>query len=211
VVFTRFPLFLHNYQQRDNNWYVSDTISYIGHDYILSKGEDVLNRMCDIVGIYKDEVRIRQGQSGGAQYILKNVDFAFFHKVEKDSEKLFKEITELNNKKKKEDPTHHELQIWCSDMWAVLWNAWMRGYNTNVVKEMDFCWATDDISKWDECAIFHNAGVVQSNSELFFKGSYTNALPYEADESLLNKERCSYKYFEIIKSIGKKSCIYGTI
>jgi hypothetical protein len=154
VVFSRFPLFLHNYQQEDNNWYVSDTISYIGHDYILSKGEDVLNKMCDIVGIYKDEVRLRQGQSGGAQYIMKNVDFNFFHKVEKDAEKLFKQITELNNKKKQADPTHHELQIWCADMWAVLWNAWLRGYNTNVIKEMDFSWATDLATIWDEKIIY---------------------------------------------------------
>ena len=57
-----------------------------------------MKKMCDIVGIYTDEVRLREGQSGGAQYIMKNVDYAFFHKVEKDSEKLFKEITELNNK-----------------------------------------------------------------------------------------------------------------
>ena len=212
VVFSRFPLFLHNYQQKDNNWYVSDTISYIGHDYILSKGDDVLKKMCDIVGIYTDEVRLREGQSGGAQYIMKNVDHAFFHKVEKDAEKLFKEINELNNKKKQADPTHHELQIWCADMWAVLWNAWMRGYNTNVIKEMDFCWATDLSKTWDEKILFHNAGVTGSPDErLFYKGKYINQLPYEDEGLDYDTEKASYKYFEIIKSIGKNSCLYGTI
>ena len=212
VVFSRFPLFLHNYQQKDNNWYVSDTISYIGHDYILSKGDDVLKKMCDIVGIYKDEVRVRQGQSGGAQYIMKNVDFNFFHKVEKDSEKLFKEINELNNKKKQADPTHHELQIWCADMWAVLWNAWMRGYNTNVIKEMDFCWATDSAKTWDEKILFHNAGVTGNpNEKLFYKGKYIAQLPYEDEGLDYDPTKASYKYFEIVKSIGKNSCLYGTI
>ena len=76
---------------------------------------------------------------------------------------------------------------------------------------MDFCWATDNVSKWDSCCIFHNAGVVQTNSDLFFKGNFTNSIPYDFDDTLLNKETCSYKYFEIIKSIGKNSCIYGTI
>lgn len=211
VVFSRFPLFLHNYQQRDNNWYVSDTISYIGYEYIKSKGDDVLNRMCDVIGIFKDEVRLRQGQSGGAQYLMKGVDFAFFNQVEKDAEKLYKEISELNHKKKQADPTHHELQIWCADMWALLWNAWKRGYNTNVIKEMDFTWATDNVDKWNQNIIFHNAGVVSPNDGLFYKGMYTNSLPYEMSEEGLDQNRASYKYFEIIKSIGKNSCLYGTV
>lgn len=209
VVFSKFPLFLHNYQQKDTNWYVSDTISYIGHEYILSKGQDVLDAMCDIVGINKNMVKERQFQSGGAQYIMKGVDFAFFNKVEKDCERLYKEITELNNKKKELDPTHHELQIWCSDMWAILWNAWLRGYNTNVIKEMDFCWATEQIESFNEKTIFHNAGVVGNEPiPLFYKGRFTSKFPYlDIDNIIVDENRASYKYFEMVKETAKKSCL----
>ena len=211
IIFSKFPLFLHNYQRRDNNWYVSNTVSYIGYDYIKSKGDDVLNKMCDIVGIFPDEVRLRQNQSGGAQYILKNVDYTFFHQVEKHSERLFKEITELNNRKKALDPSYHELQIWCADMWAILWNAWKRGYNTNVIEEMNFTWATDDIENFYKNSIYHNAGVVNGSQGLFYKGMFIDTLPYEFDGSSLDQTKANYKYFEIIQSINKNSCLYGTI
>ena len=208
IVFSKFPLFLHNYQQNDINWYVSDTISYIGYEYIKSKGDDVLHKMCDIVGISPNLVKERQFQSGGAQYIMKGLDASFFNKVEKDAENLFSEITQLNNQKKAKDPTHHELQIWCADMWAVLWNAWLKGYNTNVIREMDFSFATDDDIRYREKTIFHNAGVTPDNaSKCFYKGDFINVLPYEIEDNY-DKNTASYKYFEIIKSIGKNSCLY---
>ena len=50
---------------------MSDTISYIGYDYIKSKGDDILKTMLDIVGIDEDVVKNNQNNSGGAQYILK--------------------------------------------------------------------------------------------------------------------------------------------
>jgi hypothetical protein len=153
-------------------------------------------------------VKEMQSQSGGAQYIMKGVDYSFFDKVEKDAEKLFLEITQLNNEKKAKDPNHHELQIWCADMWAVLWNAWLRGYNTNVIKEMDFSWGTDNEERFKQVAIFHNAGVTSNIKEKsFYKGDFINELPYEIEDNY-DKNTASYKYFEIIKSIGKNSCLY---
>lgn len=208
VIFSKFPLFLHNYQQKDNNWYVSDTISYIGYDYIKSKGNDVLVKMCDIVGIDPIEVQERQLQSGGAQYIMKGVDYNFFHKVEKDCERMYKEISELNQRKKQADPTHHELQIWTSDMWCILWNAWLRGFNTNVIKEMDFSWAVDPIEKFDQSSIFHNAGVVGNEPiKLFYKGSYINKVPYNDDLTTIDETKASRKYAELIMEVAKNSCL----
>lgn len=211
IVFTKFPDFLlkPEYLEKDNNWYVSDTISYIGYNYIKSKGDDVLNLMCDIVGINPSVVQERENQAGGAQYLMKGVDYSFFDKMERDCERMFKEVTDLNNEKKKADPKHHEIQIWCSDMWSILWNGWLRGYNTNIIPEMDFCWATDDMSKWDEKYIFHNAGAVDELKKIiFYKGDYINQLPYEIEGDTYETKRASYKYFEIIKSIGKNSVLY---
>jgi hypothetical protein len=207
IVFTSYPNFIDNISD-DSQWYVSDTKSYIGHNYIISKGEDVLDKMCEIVGISKEIVKEKQNESGGAQYIIRGVDYNFFEKVEKDAERLFKEINILNSEKKRIDPTHHELQIWCADMWALLWNAWILGYTTNIIPEMDFCWATDDVSQWDKRYIFHNAGVThQISSTHFFKGDFRNITPYKAYFGGYNKNVCSYKYAEIVQNVGLNSCL----
>ncbi len=44
-------------------WYFSDTISYIGYDYIMSKGEEVLKAMCNQVGISRKLVEFNKNKS----------------------------------------------------------------------------------------------------------------------------------------------------
>ena len=195
IALTR-PLPVSNYIN-DNVSYLSDTISYIGHDYILSKGEDVLDKMLHIVGIDKKTVKENEHNSGGAQYLIKGVDRYFWYDVEKDSTNLFKEITALNQEKKKENPSYHEIQIWCSDMWAVLWNLWKRKKETSVIEELNFSWATSGKHDWQKNAIYHNAGVTNSTSGMFYKGEYMNELP---DLNLdISKDRCSYSYYKLIQ------------
>jgi hypothetical protein len=209
IIFTKYPFFLYNLLENDTSWYVSDTISYIGHNYIVSKGQDVLDKMCQIVGTHPLFIKEREAQSGGAQYLMKGVDWQFFEKMEKDCERLFTEINALNRKKKELNPSHHELQIWCADMWALLWGAWMRGYNTHIIEELDFCWATDEIEKYSQKYIFHNAGVVDSMAEkVFYKANFRSKLPYEESGDNYDQSRASYNYFQLIKSIGKNSCLY---
>lgn len=208
VVFTKYPTFLDSIDESDNDWYVSDTISYIGHDYIISKGEDVLDMMCNIVGINKTMVKNKQSESGGAQYLMKNVDYKFFEKIEIDCERMFKDVNTLNVEKQKQDPKYHELQIWCADMWCVLWNAWMRGFSTKVIPEMDFCWATDILDKWDKCYMYHNAGVTtQMRNDYFYKGEYMKEYPYSINIDNYKNGTPSYKYATMIKETGKNSCL----
>jgi len=207
IIFSKFPDFLDSLIEGDT-WYVSNTISYIGHRYISSKGQDVLDLMCKIVGISPLTVEEREEQSGGAQYLMKGVDWRFFDKMEKDCERMFKEVTELNNQKKAVDPTHHELQIWCADMWCLLWNAWLRGFETRIIPEMEFCWATDTIETFDKRYIFHNAGVTSASAnEYFYKGNFMDKYPYSHECETYNKTKASFRYFEEIKSIANKSCL----
>lgn len=195
IVFTR-PLKLQE-QTLDDVCYLSDTVSYIGYNYILSKGQDVLDKMLDIVGIDENTVKDNEVDSGGAQYILKGVDKYFWYDVEKDSTRLFKEITQFSANKKRKDPSYHEIQIWCSDMWAVLWNLWKRKKQTKVIKEMDFSWATSNVAEWHMKAIYHNAGVTNSDSGMFYKGECINQMP---DLTLdLDKKRCSYMYHNLLR------------
>jgi hypothetical protein len=203
IVFTRKPDF--NAFLNDDIWYLSNTNSYVNYDYIISKGLDVYDKMCEITKMNPTIPRLMNSNSGGAQYIMKNVNWKYWEYVEKDSEKLFKEITELNNIKKTADPNYHELQIWCADMWAVLWNGWLAGNETKVVPEMDFSWATDLSNRWDETTIYHNAGATCSCGGTFYKVLYMETLPYNLDIEKFDKEKNCYNYVLEIKETAKKS------
>jgi len=201
IIFTKFPDFIIELSEDDDKWYVSDTKSYIGYNYIVSKGLDVLQEMCRVVGINEEVVRSREDQSGGAQYIMKGVDWMFFEKVERDCDQLFRRISALSGLKRSTDPNYHDLQIWCADMWAVLWNAWMRGYTTQVIPEMDFCWATDPVERFDERYIFHNAGVTQETRHThFYKAEHVGSVPYGIDNKY-DQTKASFRYYTLMKSV----------
>ena len=106
-VFTRymdFSKFLN-----DDKWYFSDTISYIGYDYIMSKGEEVLDAMCDIIGIDKSVVKDNQLNSGGAQKLFKNIDYKYWEMVEEYSNKLHDRLSNMQHVKKNEDHMGYSL------------------------------------------------------------------------------------------------------
>ena len=204
IVFTK-PI---NWEQflQDNKWYGSDCRWYIGHDYIISKGEDILNKMCQIVDIDKQLVKDNELNAIGAQYLMKGINAQFWANVEKDCERLFKEITDINNEKKAANPTYHELQIWCSDMFAVLWNGWKLGYESICHPDLEFSWATSIEEDWNRLNIFHNAGVTDAEGGLFYKAIYMNELPYNRDLKI-NEGTASKKYYEIIQKVEKKSVL----
>jgi hypothetical protein len=187
-------------------WYGSDTGSYTNYDYIISKGQDIFDKMVEMVGIDPQIVIDNNQNSIGAQYILKGVDEAFWHDVQIDSENLFIEINEMNIAKKKENPEYHELQIWCADMWALLWNIWKRGHITKCHDDLRFSWATSSDKSYDEYKIFHNAGVMSAQDDLFFKAKYTNGLPYNLGLELKDG-RASKKYYEWIQRVEKESVL----
>lgn len=190
----------------DSIWYGSDTRWYIAHSYIKSKGQDVLDKMCSLMGLEENLILNNEKNSIGAQYLMKNIDWQYWDRVEFDSEILFKDITELNNRKKEKDPTHHELQIWCADMWAVLWGAWRLGYKTICDERFGFSWGTsteDDYNKWN---IMHNAGVTSSDSGLFYKPQFMNQLPYGKNLEI-REGTASRKYWDWIQKTALKSVI----
>lgn len=196
IAFTK-PLDLPCYVYEDKISYLSDTVSYIGYEYILSKGKEFVDKMCGIVGIDEDILIQNQEDSGGAQYIMKGIDKYFWYDVENDCNRLFKEISELNATKKQNDPNFHEIQIWCADMWGVLWNLWKRNKQTKVIKELDFLWSITPKKNWHNHFIYHNAGVTAEMKNLFFKGSYINSLP---DLNLnIENNNCSYNYYKLIQ------------
>jgi hypothetical protein len=195
----------------DDVWYLSDTNSYINASYIKSKKFGIYERMCEIVGIAEDIPEKYNEHSGGAQYLMKNIDDAFWEKVEKDSEALYEFF--LDHLKAFPQGClkgYHPIQKWTADMWAVLWNAWYFGHDTKVIKELDFCWPGNNVEQWDRLKIFHNAGVTEKTRDedrFFFKGDYIKKLPYDITPEDYNPEKCTYKYVQEILETAQKTCL----
>lgn len=190
----------------DTNWYGSDTRWYIGHSYIKGKGQDVIDKMCEIMEMDEKVIEDNELNAIGAQYLMKGINSAFWERVETDCEKLYKQVSELNTYKKQADPTHHELQIWCADMWAVLWGAWRLGYTTLCHPNYEFSWGTSTADDFNNMNIFHNAGVTTGDNGLFYKAQFMNKLPY--NEPLDIKEgTASWHYWDWIQKVSHKSAI----
>lgn len=178
--------------------YLSDTKSYIGGVYIESKGHGILEQMCEIVDIPPQIVRAREDEAGGAQYLIKpGITDDFWQKVYDDSEALFHKISNRVQEIKKDEPEWHEIQIWCADMWAVLWNLWKSGYKTPIHPDLEFSWGTQHDWQWEKHAIFHNAGVIkEEEGKPFYKGLYQYKTPIDAPRP--DDRWASQKYFDLI-------------
>ncbi len=177
----------------DDVWYLSDTRSYIDSKYIKSKGEKLFTDMCNIVGIDPKLVEENDKSAGGAQYLMKNVSVEYWKKTQRDSDELYKYMVSTSNIYCPE----HPIQAWTAGMWSDLWNAWLFGYKTKISKKLDFCWATDVMSRWDKTNIFHNAGAVIDNNTLFLKTKYQLS-PFK-QEIICSDEYCSYNYMKEVK------------
>ena len=209
----------------DDVCYLSDTQSYIGASYFDSKVRDVLPEKLEeyktrdilaeigsVIGISREEAEQKDKDSGGAQYLLKNIDAAFWNKVMNDCilirsylQRINKEFFENENK---------GFQSWCADMWAVLWNLWVRQKEVKVIDEMGFSWAPDPVEKLKTHPIFHNAGIVGTQMDgyaCFYKGKYHNGGDPTKDphlEVVLNDEksqkRCTWYYANELKKLSNK-------
>lgn len=183
--------------EKNDTWYLSDTRSYIESSYIKSKSEELFKRMCAVVGIDPAVVVENDAHAGGAQYFMKNVTAEFWEKVERDSVELYRLMSTTLHEYSPDNP----IQAWTADMWAVLWNAWLAGHETKIIKRFDFMWATDSITKWEKSSIYHNAGAVGEGDELFIKTRYQKS-PFNQEIKCSDKY-CSYKYLEEVKETEK--------
>lgn len=187
---------------KDDTWYFSDTISYIGADYIKSKSVKLFEKMCKMVGVAPEVVELNQPNSGGAQKLMKNLTSSYWIDVEAGSNSLFNDLGDISKEKSPTDP--HGLQIWCASMWSELWNAFKHGHRVRVPKEFDFCWATCNSDRWNQVSFFHNAGVTDSKSGLLYKADFINTTPYNTNLTI-NSDKCSYFYYQQVRRAGRNS------
>jgi hypothetical protein len=199
IIFRELPDF--DSMHGDLYWYLSDTVSYIGAEYIKSKSHDLFNKLCDIAKIDPALVESNQANSGGAQYLMKGVTADFWKEVAEDSLALYRYMAdrEIEERTTVTDKNYNPIQKWCADMWAVLWGAWKLGAQTKTTSELDFSWGTSGLKDYERCKIMHNAGVTdERKQELFYKGDFRSVSPFDSDLSYVNPQTASAKYVDAI-------------
>lgn len=210
--------------------YVSDTLSYINASYFDSKVKDVipekledykkrdiLDETCKLVGISREIAEKNNLHSGGAQYLLKNIDYKFWENVITGCIRIRLQLQQVN--KEFFVSENKGFQGWCADMWSVLWNLWKKDKEVKIIPEMTFAWSSDPISKLEKVGIMHNAGIageLQGETPVFYKGKYHTGLDPFTDPHLgvvYNNEKskllCNHYYVtKMIELKNKFDCKY---
>lgn len=225
VVFTN-SFNINDYINDDVN-YLSNTNSYINASYFDSKEKDViphkleeykqrdvLDELCKKIGISREIAELNNLNSGGAQYLLKNINHEFWNDVLSSCmiiriylQSINKEFFENENK---------GFQSWCADMWAVLWNLWKIERETKVIPELEFSWSSDPIEKLKTTGILHNAGITDKRMgglyPAFYKGAYhLGRDPFDDDVHLqevlnneISKKHCTNYYTQKLFELKHK-------
>jgi hypothetical protein len=219
IIFRRLPDF--DTLLNDDICYLSDTIGYIGYEYIMyccnnyekkhptSEKGQLIKEMANVIGIDVDTIKENQKNSGGGQYIIKNTDSDFWYKVYYDSTPLYNQMLDYQRRY----PIHPgEIQFWTAEMWSLLWNLWKYKHNTEITPELDFSWATDNLKRYDDKVILHMAGVTDNlRHSKFYKGEYINVDPIEKLRNdstcfdYIDKNSSTIKYIEVMKSFIEKT------
>lgn len=194
--------------------YLSDTRSYIGYEYLKNCSErykskhnelpelDIFHKMCKIIEIEPSIVRDNQNNTGGAQYLLKNIDWKYWEQCENKCN----ELHIFFNDYVKRYPINHHIQKWCVDMWVVLWEYWKLGKKTKIHKDLDFSWGTGTINDYHNNKIFHLAGVTNKNNrDKFHKAKYSKSNVFEEyikDPNIFNHispKNATFEYVKVLK------------
>lgn len=235
TVFTKYPTFLDILRDDEIN-YLSDTKSYLNVDYFNGKIKDVLpekleaykqiDLMARIANITKSKTEdwySNKDNTGGAQYLLKNIDQQFWEDCMAHSLAIRTYLMDIN--KRFFESEDRGLQSWCADMVSVIGNLWARDKKVITPQEMNFAWATEYTDSWDRNTIYHDASAspdptLKDGKELrtFFKRGNRIKLggqdffdyildweapmlktPFDDDLSYVSPELCSYKYCQEIQ------------
>ncbi len=213
-----------NYIYDDIN-YVSDTRSYLAASYFDSKIKDVkldkleefkkidvLDEITKLVGINRQIAVKNELNTGGAQYLLKNINRDFWDRMMTSTLKIRKYLQNTNRAYFESESKGY--QSWVADMAGLLWELWRDKKETKIIPEMDFAWSSDPISKLDKVGIFHNAGIVselQGDIPVFYKGKYHQGKDPFKDPHLeylstneKNKTLCNHYYVEKLIELRDK-------
>ena len=218
IIFRQLPNF--DSLLKDDINYLSDTIGYIGFNYIMdccrryelqhpnSEKNQLINEMANVVGIDIELIEKNQENSGGGQYIIKNTNSDLWLKISEDSTTMYHQMLDYQRR----FPINPgQIQFWTAEMWSLLWNLWLTNNETKITKELDFSWATDTLEIYEKNPILHMAGVTDNlKGSKFYKGDYINVSPIQKLEEnenffdYIEKTSSTVKYIEVMKSFIQK-------
>jgi len=178
--------------------FMSNTVSYIGYNYIKSKGQEVVDIVCNAVGIDEQTLIDQQDNSGGCQFVFRTLPAKVWEKAYEDSNKLWQDINKYNALNADKYEGTYPLQVWTSEMWATLYAMWYYGYYGKADSRLDFAWSTDEISRLEKTSILHNAGV-STQKNLFKKSNYMRQLP--PCDLVVDPTKCSNYYYKKVKEV----------
>ncbi len=204
----------------DDVCYLSDTVGYIGYDYIIdcckryenhhpsSEKNQLINEMANVVGLDVEIIKENRDNAGGGQYLIKNTNPELWDKIYRDSITLYNQMLDYQ---RRFPISPGEIQFWTAEMWSLLWNLWLYGHKTIITKELDFSWATDSISVYEKKPILHMAGVTEDlKNTKFYKGDFINVDPIEKLKEnenyfdYVDSKSSTIKYIENMKSYIQK-------
>ena len=218
IIFKDLP----NFDKLLNNdiCYLSDTIGYIGYDYIIdccgryeiqhpkSEKNQLINEMANVIGLDVEVIKENRKNAGGGQYLIKNTDADLWDKIYRESTLLYDQMLDYQ---KRFPISPGEIQFWTAEMWSLLWNLWLYGHKTEITKELDFSWATDSIEIYEKRPILHMAGVTEDmKNRKFYKGEFINIDPIQKLKEdpnffdFVENTSSTVKYIDNMKSYIKK-------
>jgi hypothetical protein len=219
IIFRELPDF--DKLTKDDVIYLSDTIGYIGYNYIMdcckryekkhpnSEKGQLISEMAEVIGISVETIKENQKNSGGGQYIIKDTDWFIWKKIYEECTPLYDQMMSYQ---KRFPISPGEIQFWTAEMWSLLWNLWFFKKETKVVSDLDFSWATDSLKEYEKKPILHMAGVTQDmKDKKFYKGEFimTNPLDKLKEDinyfNYIDKESSTIKYIEVMKSVIKQN------
>lgn len=189
VIFREWPK-LDELRPTRTQWYGSSCDNYIGYEYIkqCQRGSDIVKRMAQMCGITEQYMARVPGI--GAHIVMANPTAAFWQQSYNRSNAMWHYL----------DGVSSNIQKWTAEMWAQLWTMVEYGITVDAPAELNFCMATDPLTRWEETKIMHNNGVTGSGT-MFFKAGYTDHTPFGEDFSYVDTNKCSRKYADAIERV----------
>ncbi|RQO69446.1 hypothetical protein DBR43_15305 [Pedobacter sp. KBW06] len=197
IIFTELPDF--TALLTDEVWYASDTKSYTGYQYLLNTiGEEGFQGMCAKLKVKPSLIKSKDSSSGGAQYLLKRVNEAFWKRLEINCEKVFQYLNDLNNVQARDE---RKIQAWCTDMWCLWWAAIKLGREVSTTPLLDFAWANTSLQNHRSEMILHYTGNLHiSDTKFFRKNNYSRCTPFFCDHTAIDPSSWSKILVDEIKA-----------
>jgi len=198
------------------NWYACDVESYVGPDYLNSKGTDILERMSNFLELASvDDMWSFKTRAVGAHWVIDSPSAEYWQEVYDKSYKMYKWLHEIEHEydyalEDNGGTQESFVQIWCSEMYSELYLCKKYGITTEPSEELGFRWVTDYFKNHEDYTdkIVHNSGVtkeIKKDRHIFRKQDFLGSNPLNEDLSKYRDESAFiYKYIEAMEKVQEK-------